>query len=66
MTETAILVRIIVADVEAAVGFYTGPLGFSLDVQTPVFAAVMKDGLKLWSRGRAAVRTAGGRRLSGF
>lgn len=42
-----ISVRIIVADIPAAVAFYTGPLGFDLDVQTPVFAAVQKGELKL-------------------
>ena len=61
MTESAVLVRIIVADVAAAVAFYTGPLGFSLDVQTPVFAAVIKDGLKLLLSGP---RSAGGKHLS--
>ncbi len=42
-----ITVRIIVADVAASAAFYVETLGFDLDVQTPMFAAVMKDGLKL-------------------
>ncbi len=61
MAESSVLVRIIVADVGAAVAFYTGPLGFSLDAQTPVFAAVIKGGLKLLLSGS---RSAGGKPLS--
>jgi catechol 2,3-dioxygenase-like lactoylglutathione lyase family enzyme len=61
MAENHVLVRIIVADVAAAVAFYTGPLGFSLDAQTPVFAAVIKDGVKLLLSGP---RSAGGKPLA--
>lgn len=59
--DASISVRIIVADVAAAVPFYTGPLGFALDAQTPAFAAVVKDGLKLLLSGP---RSAGGRPLA--
>ncbi len=56
-----ITVRIVVSDVAEAAAFYTGILGFELDVQTPAFAAVMKDGLKLLLSGP---KSAGGKPLS--
>jgi catechol 2,3-dioxygenase-like lactoylglutathione lyase family enzyme len=48
-------VRYIVADVEAAVAFYTGSLGFTLERQFgPAMAIVARDGLQLWLAGPAA------------
>ena len=61
MDATTVSVRYIVDDVAAAVAFYTTHLGFSLDASTPVFAAVMKDGLKLLLSGH---RSAGGKPTS--
>lgn len=57
----AISVRIVVTDVHAAAAFYTGALGFELEVQTPAFAAVVKDGLKLLLSGP---KSAGGKPLA--
>lgn len=59
--DTTVSVRIVVADVPAAVAFYTGPLGFALEAQTPAFAAVVKDGLKLLLSGP---KSAGGKPLA--
>jgi len=59
--DAMISVRIIVADIPAAAAFYTGPLGFTLDVETPAFAAVVKDGLKLLLSGP---KSAGGKPLA--
>lgn len=59
--DATISVRIIVADIPAAAAFYTGPLGFALEAQTPAFAAVVKDGLKLLLSGP---KSAGGKPLS--
>lgn len=56
-----ITVRIIVTDVAEAATFYTSTLAFELDVQTPAFAAVMKDGLKLLLSGP---KSAAGKPLS--
>jgi catechol 2,3-dioxygenase-like lactoylglutathione lyase family enzyme len=45
-------VRYIVDDVEAAVGFYTGLLGFELKQQFgPAIAILAKDDLTLWVAG---------------
>jgi len=45
---TAVRVRYIVADVDAAVAFYTQLLGFQLDLQPgPGFAIVSRGGLQL-------------------
>jgi predicted enzyme related to lactoylglutathione lyase len=59
--DTTISVRIVVVDVAAAAAFYTGQLGFALEVQTPAFAAVVKDGLKLLLSGP---KSAGGKPLA--
>lgn len=41
-------VRYIVDDVDAAIAFYTGPLGFTVDMHpAPTFAAVSKGDLRL-------------------
>ena len=49
------LVRYIVADVDAAVAFYTGPLGFTLRQQFgPAMAIVARDDLDRWLAGPAA------------
>jgi catechol 2,3-dioxygenase-like lactoylglutathione lyase family enzyme len=41
-------VRYVIDDVSAAVGFYTGLLGFTLEVDaSPAFAAVSRDGVRL-------------------
>jgi catechol 2,3-dioxygenase-like lactoylglutathione lyase family enzyme len=46
------VVRYIVDDVDAAVSFYTGHLGFSLDQQIgPAFALVSRGDLTLWLSG---------------
>ena len=48
-------VRYIVDDVDRAVGFYTGPLGFTLVQQFgPAMAIVQRDDLRLWLAGPAA------------
>jgi len=45
-------VRYIVGDVEACVGFYTGPLGFHLRTQMgTAFAIVEREDLVLWLSG---------------
>ena len=44
--------RYLVDDVDAAVAFYTGHLGFTLEQQMgPAFAIVSRDGLSLWLSG---------------
>jgi catechol 2,3-dioxygenase-like lactoylglutathione lyase family enzyme len=46
------LVRYLVDDVEAAIAFYTGQLGFTLDQQMgPAFAVVSQGDLSLWLSG---------------
>ena len=46
------VVRYIVDDVDAAVAFYTGHLGFALDQQMgPAFALVSHGDLTLWLSG---------------
>ncbi len=48
-------VRYIVADVDRAVAFYAGPLGFTLDQQMgPAFASVSRDDLTVWLSGPAS------------
>lgn len=48
-------VRYIVRDVDAAVSFYTGPLGFALIQQFgPAMAILERDGLQLWLAGPPA------------
>lgn len=48
-------IRYIVHDVNAAVAFYTGALGFSLRQQFgPAMAILERDGLTLWVAGPAA------------
>ena len=48
-------VRYLVADVSAAVAFYTGQLDFHLDDQMgAAFARVSRDGLVLWLSGPAS------------
>lgn len=54
-------VRYIVEDVAAVAEFYVNHLGFELDVQTPVFAAVVRAPLKLFLSG---LKSAGGKPLS--
>jgi catechol 2,3-dioxygenase-like lactoylglutathione lyase family enzyme len=46
------VVRYLVDDVDAAVAFYTGHLGFTLEQQMgPAFALVSRDDLTLWLSG---------------
>jgi catechol 2,3-dioxygenase-like lactoylglutathione lyase family enzyme len=46
------VVRYLVDDVDAAVAFYTGHLGFALEQQMgPAFALVSRDDLTLWLSG---------------
>lgn len=48
-------VRYLVRDVDEAVGFYTGPLGFGLKQQFgPAMAIVTRQDLSLWLAGPAA------------
>ncbi len=52
MPDTLTSVRYIVGDVDAAVGFYTRHLGFTLGLDArPAFAAVTRGGLQLWLSG---------------
>ena len=45
-------VRYLVTDVDAAIAFYTGRLGFELDMQMgPAFAIVARGDLALWLAG---------------
>jgi catechol 2,3-dioxygenase-like lactoylglutathione lyase family enzyme len=45
-------VRYLVRDVDAAISFYTGHLGFTLEQQMgPAFAVVTRDDLLLWLSG---------------
>ena len=62
MTSTTVSVRLIVGDIPAAVAFYRDRLGFALEAETPAFAAVVKDGLKLLLSGP---RSAGGKPIGG-
>jgi catechol 2,3-dioxygenase-like lactoylglutathione lyase family enzyme len=55
-------VRYIVDDLAATTDFYVGRLGFELEVATPAFAALLKDGLKLLL---SAKNSAGGKPMSG-
>jgi catechol 2,3-dioxygenase-like lactoylglutathione lyase family enzyme len=44
--------RYLVGDVDAAIAFYTGNLGFTLEQQMgPAFAIVSRDDLSLWLSG---------------
>jgi catechol 2,3-dioxygenase-like lactoylglutathione lyase family enzyme len=44
--------RYLVADVDAAIAFYTGNLGFTVEQQMgPAFAIVSRDDLSLWLSG---------------
>ena len=43
--------RYLVNDVDEAVAFYTGPLGFELEQMGPVFAIVVHDETPLWLSG---------------
>lgn len=61
MTST-VSVRYIVDDLGATTDFYVTHLGFELDVATPAFAALLKDGLKLLL---SAKTSAGGKPMSG-
>lgn len=46
------VVRYLVADVEVAIAFYVGQLGFSLETRMgSAFAIVERDGLSLWLSG---------------
>jgi catechol 2,3-dioxygenase-like lactoylglutathione lyase family enzyme len=46
------VVRYLVGDVEAAIAFYVGHLGFTLEQQMgPAFAIVSRDDLSLWLSG---------------
>jgi catechol 2,3-dioxygenase-like lactoylglutathione lyase family enzyme len=46
------VVRYLVGDVDAAIVFYTGNLGFTLEQQMgPAFAIVTRDDLSLWLSG---------------
>jgi catechol 2,3-dioxygenase-like lactoylglutathione lyase family enzyme len=46
------VVRYLVGDVDEAVAFYTGRLGFELEQRMgPAFAIVARDGLELWLSG---------------
>ena len=47
-------VRYLVHDVEAAVGFYTRHLGFTVKQQFPAIAILERDGLTLWAAGPTA------------
>ena len=61
MTEELVSVRYIVDDVEAAVAFYTGHLGFSLrSSAAPAFADVVRGNLRLLLSGPTS---SGGRAL---
>ena len=58
----SVSVRYIVDDLKATTDFYVTNLGFEVDVATPVFAALLKDGLKLLL---SATNSAGGKPMSG-
>ena len=46
------VLRYLVGDVDAAIAFYTGNLGFTLEQQLgPAFAIVSRDDLSLWLSG---------------
>ncbi len=46
------VVRYLVADVDAAIGFYTAHLGFALERKMgPAFGIVVRDDLELWLSG---------------
>lgn len=48
----AVVMRYLVADVDAAIAFYTGPLGFSLRKRWgPPFASLVRCDLELWLSG---------------
>lgn len=53
--DATVTVRLIVADVAAAVAFYTGALGFALETETPAFGAVAKGGLRLFLSGPRSI-----------
>ena len=52
--EQMVNVRYMVDDVEAAVGFYTGHLGFTLRSSAPAFADVTRGNLRLLLAGPAS------------
>ncbi|MHA1559594.1 MAG: VOC family protein [Alphaproteobacteria bacterium] len=54
--------RYVVDDLKTMTDFYVTHLGFELDVATPAFAALLKDGPKLLL---SAQSRAGGRPMSG-
>ena len=58
----SVSVRYIVDDLGATTDFYVNHLGFELDVATPAFAALLRDGLKLLL---SAKNSAGGKPMSG-
>jgi catechol 2,3-dioxygenase-like lactoylglutathione lyase family enzyme len=58
----SVSVRYIVDDLAVTTDFYVTHLGFELDVATPAFAALLKDGLKLLL---SAKNSAGGKPMSG-
>jgi len=61
MTDELVSVRYIVDDVDAAIAFYTGQLGFTLrSSAAPAFADVVRGGLRLLLSGPAS---SGGRPL---
>ena len=57
----SVSVRYIVDDVAKTTDFYVTHFGFELEVATPAFAAVVKDGLKLLLSGK---NSAGGKPTS--
>lgn len=61
MTAT-VSVRYIVDDLTKTTDFYVAHFGFELEVATPAFAALVKDGLKLLL---SAKNSAGGKPMSG-
>src|SRR5262245_18769571 len=54
MSEDLVSVRYMVDDVDAAVGFYTSNLGFSVRTHFPPFADVVRGSLQLLLSGRAS------------
>lgn len=52
---SAISVRYMIDDVPAAIQFYTGYFGFTLDLDaSPAFASVSRDGVRLLLSGKAS------------
>jgi len=54
MSEDLVSVRYMVDDVEAAVGFYTSNLGFTVRTNFPAFADVVRGSLRLLLSGPAS------------